>query len=1126
MKKAIALITSLCVLGLSFPVNGYYHKSNSLTACAAQGTTKYKGGFYFELTDTEAHITRCDRSFFDKDNITIPDNYEGLPVTKVSFEGLFNASDHYYFEDIRYISVPYTVTELEVKYLGRFSNLEKFVVNSKNEVYSAVDGVIFSKDKKAIIAYPAGRSGSFYDVSETVERIEDFAFSGSKYLKSVIIPETVTEIGTSAFSGCSSLLEMRIPDAVKEISSGMFAGCNELESFYLPNAITSIGSGAFISCHSLESIDIPPTVSEIGSAAFMYDRNLREVYLPPELKIIDSAVFNECTNLQKIEIPKKVTEIRDAAFYNCENLTYVTFHDSLKSIGSASFLNCGNLKLVEFPSSVNEIGSSAFYDCKALESVKFNDGITAIRSAAFYGCSSLKQVVLPETLETIGASAFVFCDNLKLADIKNPNCIIGEGAKDTENLKSTFCNRLENDDLVYEGVIRGFKSSTAETYAKKCGYTFKADYGVADGAATEDNDPIIIIPGIMGSRLFINENCTDCIWPPDEFQLLDPFLNPFDLTSPTFTDYISIYNQLYVKEPVNLKNAAYSQREFGAQDNMKDLVNAICDSFRDRDIYVFSYDWRRSNAESAESLNDFIQSLGVEKVDIVAHSMGGLVTSKYIKQHGTMKVDKIITCGTPYEGSPEAINAVVNFEVLRGDNAFKDLALGVCGLTRDIKNQFPGIAQLTPTRNYYAENPVYRDDMILPISFDEYQDKLNSIFYGSVYSDAYSFQQSLHNENTDYNVLLGYDKSYFLVGTGKYTLKTLEFDSWLDDIDNDTFAEKFSNVFYTNAGDGTVPLYSGTISEQIATLEPGRYRIVSSTHLGLISEENENPNFDNLTWIANILRNKDDDQPEPAYSHSPYSTYGIHCPVDVEIGSGDDRLCSAADDISLRSSFGRLDIFGKDNDLKSVCMDEDTNLDITLTGTDTGTMDFTVCHFSAENELLDKRIFEDVPLTDKTVIKTKADNNEVTVLSVDKDGDGVVDETWTAKKNETVTAPDETINVVTTVSSPVTTASAPTETTVSSTTAAESSEPETHAASLGDLNKDGVVDSSDASEILMLYAQVSTGGGEVSADLKAAADINGDGLVDSSDASLILEYYAYVSTGGTDTADEFFSKKA
>lgn len=80
--------------------------------------------------------------------------------------------------------------------------------------------------------------------------------------------------------------------------------------------------------------------------------------------------------------------------------------------------------------------------------------------------------------------------------------------------------------------------------------------------------------------------------------------------------------------------------------------------------------------------------------------------------------------------------------------------------------------------------------------------------------------------------------------------------------------------------------------------------------------------------------------------------------------------------------------------------------------------------------------------------------------------------------------------------------------------------------SLGDVNADGFVDSSDASEILTIYAQVSTGGGNISDEIKAAADINGDGLVDSSDASLILEYYAYVSTGGTDPADVFFSKSA
>ena len=60
----------------------------------------------------------------------------------------------------------------------------------------------------------------------------------------------------------------------------------------------------------------------------------------------------------------------------------------------------------------------------------------------------------------------------------------------------------------------------------------------------------------------------------------------------------------------------------------------------------------------------------------------------------------------------------------------------------------------------------------------------------------------------------------------------------------------------------------------------------------------------------------------------------------------------------------------------------------------------------------------------------------------------------------------------------------------------------------------------------MIYAQVSTGGGDVPEETKSVADINGDGLVDSSDASLILEYYAYVSTGGSDSAEEYFGKTA
>lgn len=77
---------------------------------------------------------------------------------------------------------------------------------------------------------------------------------------------------------------------------------------------------------------------------------------------------------------------------------------------------------------------------------------------------------------------------------------------------------------------------------------------------------------------------------------------------------------------------------------------------------------------------------------------------------------------------------------------------------------------------------------------------------------------------------------------------------------------------------------------------------------------------------------------------------------------------------------------------------------------------------------------------------------------------------------------------------------------------------------LGDVNGDSIIDSSDASGVLMLYAKLSTGEVDVSENIKAIADVNGDGRVDSSDASLILEYYAAISTGETKTFEEYLSE--
>ena len=75
-------------------------------------------------------------------------------------------------------------------------------------------------------------------------------------------------------------------------------------------------------------------------------------------------------------------------------------------------------------------------------------------------------------------------------------------------------------------------------------------------------------------------------------------------------------------------------------------------------------------------------------------------------------------------------------------------------------------------------------------------------------------------------------------------------------------------------------------------------------------------------------------------------------------------------------------------------------------------------------------------------------------------------------------------------------------------------------ADLGDVNKDGKVDSADASLVLSEYGLIQTGGNLTFTDAqKKSADVNKDGKTDSSDASKILEYYGAVSTGKNPTWD-------
>ena len=86
-------------------------------------------------------------------------------------------------------------------------------------------------------------------------------------------------------------------------------------------------------------------------------------------------------------------------------------------------------------------------------------------------------------------------------------------------------------------------------------------------------------------------------------------------------------------------------------------------------------------------------------------------------------------------------------------------------------------------------------------------------------------------------------------------------------------------------------------------------------------------------------------------------------------------------------------------------------------------------------------------------------------------------------------------------------------------------EPDGLSIKFGDVNNDGKIDTSDASQLLSVYSQISTKGRRLSDVEMAVYDMNSDSIVDSSDAGLILKYYSMKATGKTESFRDFIDKQ-
>ena len=247
MKKVLALAALLLAL-LAF------------ASCA-----KKQGGMNYKAVEGGLAIT----GYTDKTTVTeltVPDEIGGVPVVRIEDFGVCNA------ESLTKITIGKNVASLGGWALTNNQHLTEFAVDPANEHFTAVDGVLFSKDMKTLYYYPCGRNITFdkfgrtedtttYEIPDGVETISTKAFYKCYYVDVTKIPESVIRIEEKAFHRASAMTSLTLPSHLEYIGKDAFAyafGATDAEKITvtIPASIKEIGEYAFFNCDGIAAVNV------------------------------------------------------------------------------------------------------------------------------------------------------------------------------------------------------------------------------------------------------------------------------------------------------------------------------------------------------------------------------------------------------------------------------------------------------------------------------------------------------------------------------------------------------------------------------------------------------------------------------------------------------------------------------------------------------------------------------------------------------------------------------------------------------------------------------------------------------------------------------------------------------
>lgn len=230
----------------------------------------------------------------------------------------------------------------------------------------------------------------------------------------------------------------------------------------------------------------------------------------------------------------------------------------------------------------------------------------------------------------------------------------------------------------------------------------------------EDPTPVIFIPGIGGSALRAGQ---EIVWSENDghggiFSHTYPagetiWVNPVEAIKFGNDDYFDVLrlgNDGFT--PMADVQTGGSFIDYSYQD--VDPFFQSLGYIKGQNYFVFTYDWRRSTDSSAIGLaalvDEVLASTGQPKVNLIAHSMGGLVARSYIfHEVNAAKVNQLIELGVPHLGTTSALKQLIDGDWLSTMVWIFPIHIIPPSQMYDLVHNFSSMYQLLPHEGYFDQ---------------------------------------------------------------------------------------------------------------------------------------------------------------------------------------------------------------------------------------------------------------------------------------------------------------------------------------------------------------------------------------------------------------------------------------